>query len=90
MVVPPHWAVKVVGCHILGIYISILLYRGLFHRLLRFPGPILAKLSNFYVTSLSAKSFQLYKEVEKLHKRYGDYVRIGMYSFILPLVKSYY
>lgn len=56
----------------------------------RFPGPVLAKLSNFYVTSLSAKSFQLYKEVEKLHKRYGDYVRIGMYSFILPLVKSYY
>ena len=79
-----------VGCHILGIYISYFFTGGFFHRLSRFPGPVLAKLSNFYVTSLSAKSFQLFKEVEKLHKRYGDYVRIGMYSFILPLVKSYY
>ena len=36
---PPHWAVKVVGCHILGIYTSILLYRGFLHRLSKFPGP---------------------------------------------------
>ena len=75
---PPHWAVKVVGCHILGIYASILLYRGFLHRLSNFPGPRFAKFSNFYVTSLSARKFQLYREVEKLHKRYGDYVRIGM------------
>lgn len=84
---PPHWAVNVVGCHILGIYISILLYRGLFHRLSKFPGPAFAKFSNFYVTFLSARRFKLHKEVEELHKRYGDYVRIGIYSFILSLTR---
>ena len=78
---PPHWALKVVGCHILGIYTSILLYRAFFHRLSRFPGPFLARLSNFYVTSLSVRKMQLHREVEKLHKLYGDYVRLGMYFF---------
>ena len=80
MLVPPHWTAKVVGCHILGIYISILLYRGFLHRLSNFPGPFFAKFLSFYVTSLSARKFQLYREVEKLHEEYGDYVRIGMDS----------
>lgn len=84
---PPHWAVKVVGCHILGIYISMLLYRGLFHRLSKFPGPTFAKLSNFYVTFLSARRFKLHREIEEFHRRYGDYVRIGMILsfFLSPL-----
>jgi hypothetical protein len=60
-----------------GIWGSMLIYRGFFHRLCRFPGPFLARFSNFYVTGLGAKKFHLYEEVQQLHKQYGDIVRIG-------------
>ena len=60
-----------------GIFFSILVYRAAFHRLNRFPGPFLARLSNFYVTSLSVKKFHLYEEVQELHAQYGDIVRLG-------------
>ncbi|KAI9036273.1 cytochrome P450 [Aspergillus affinis] len=69
--------VNTVLWHIAGIYISMLIYRGFFHRLSEFPGPFFARLSNFYVTALSAKKLQLYNEVQKLHRQYGDYIRIG-------------
>lgn len=74
---PRQWAVGMLGCHILGVYGSILIYRAFFHRLSQFPGPFPARLSNFYVTTLSAKNFHLYEETQKLHKQYGDYVRLG-------------
>lgn len=67
---------------VFGIVVSMGVYRLFWHRLNKFPGPILARLSNFYVTSLSARHLQLYDEVEKLHKQYGDYVRLG--SFYQP------
>ncbi|KAE8405503.1 cytochrome P450 [Aspergillus pseudonomiae] len=54
-----------------------LFYRAFWHRLGGYPGPFLARLSNFYVTSLSAKSLHLYEEVRELHRQYGDYVRLG-------------
>ncbi|VUC30184.1 unnamed protein product [Clonostachys rosea] len=60
-----------------GIFASMTLYRGLFHRLGAFPGPMLARFSNFYITYLSIKRSHLYEEVEQLHRHYGDFVRIG-------------
>ncbi|KAJ6028635.1 hypothetical protein N7540_004211 [Penicillium herquei] len=72
-----NWSLKVLGCHFVGLYSSMLLYRGLLHRLNKFPGPVLARLSNFYITYLSAKKHHLYAETQKLHKKYGDYVRVG-------------
>lgn len=75
------WAVKTVStlfwCLVTGLTISILLYRGIFHRLRGFPGPYLARFSNIYVTSLSVKRLHLYEEVQSLHQQYGDYVRLG-------------
>lgn len=62
---------------IVGLTLSILVYRGFFHRLCTFPGPFLARFSNLYVTTLSAKNLHLYEEVQQLHKQYGDFVRIG-------------
>ncbi|OAA33379.1 averantin oxidoreductase [Moelleriella libera RCEF 2490] len=55
-----------------GIYISILVYRALFHRLNRFPGPLPARISNAYVTTLKMKKMHLYDDVRQLHKKYGD------------------
>lgn len=81
---PYPWLLKGVWCHILGIYGSMIIYRAFFHRLSQFPGPFFARLSNFYVTSLSARKLHLYEETEKLHKIYGDYVRLGLDS--LPFI----
>lgn len=65
---------------VMGLTVSMLVYRGFFHRLGIFPGPFLARFSNLYVTSLSAKNLHLYEEVQRLHKQYGDFVRIGMFG----------
>ena len=61
----------------LGIYASLLAYRAFFHRLNSFPGPFVARLTNFYPTYLSAKKLHLYEETERLHRQYGDFVRLG-------------
>jgi hypothetical protein len=60
-----------------GLTSSILIYRAFFHRLSRFPGPFKARLSNLYATKLANKEEHMYLEVQELHRRYGDIVRIG-------------
>ncbi len=72
----PH-IVKLFSYHVLGLFLSILVYRGLFHRLSRFPGPVLARLTNFYITARSMKKLHLFLEIQDLHAKYGDYVRVG-------------
>jgi hypothetical protein len=71
---------RLMGYHLLGLYSSIILYRGFFHRLSLsgYPGPFLARLSNFYITYLSAKALHLHDEIDILHAKYGDYVRTGI------------
>jgi len=61
----------------LGLISSIGAYRLLFHRLRNFPGPLPAKISRFYATSLAAKNVKYGFEVRKLHEEYGDFVRTG-------------
>jgi cytochrome P450 family 628 len=74
-------AIKVVAwldtCHVLGITLSMVVYRLWFHRLRQFPGPFWARISNVYLTVLTAKNLHLYSEVESLHQKYGDIVRVG-------------
>ena len=83
-------AVKSVGCHILALYSSMLIYRAFFHRLCKFPGPFLGRLSNFYVVGLSAKKVQLYEETQRLHKLYGDYIRLGKGFGLFLLFRLYF
>lgn len=66
-----------VGSLIFGIYISMVVYRVGFHRLKQFPGPYLARVSNFYITGVVFGRHQEFSELNKLHKEYGDVVRIG-------------
>ncbi|KAF3020671.1 hypothetical protein E8E14_013057 [Neopestalotiopsis sp. 37M] len=61
------------GCLLL----SIAIYRLGFHRCSKFPGPVGARLSRFYATYLSLKNVQYYKELQKMHDTYGDFVRTG-------------
>ncbi|KAK0711712.1 cytochrome P450 monooxygenase-like protein [Lasiosphaeris hirsuta] len=65
------------GCHGAGLYGSMLFYRAFLHRLRGYPGPVLARLTNFYITALSMKRLHMFEEVQKLHVRYGDVVRLG-------------
>lgn len=74
---------------IAGLFTSILVYRAAFHRLNRFPGPFLARLSNVYVTSLSVRKFHLFEEVQELHAKYGDIVRIGPSEISVADPKAY-
>lgn len=66
-----------------GLASSIGIYRLFFHRLHRFPGPILSKLSRFYDAYLAGKSIQYNVEIEKLHHTYGDFIRTGQCSPIV-------
>jgi hypothetical protein len=56
---------------------SVAVYRLFFHRCRNFPGPLSAKITRFYATYLSARELQYYKELEKVHIKYGDFVRTG-------------
>lgn len=58
---------------------SILVYRvSPWHPLAQYPGPLICKLTKFYLAFLSLRGKQhLY--YSQLHKKYGDIVRIGTY-----------
>ncbi|KAK9422863.1 hypothetical protein SUNI508_04530 [Seiridium unicorne] len=62
---------------ILGLTSSILIYRGYFHRLGKFPGPFAARLSSFWTVRKSSGEFKFHRNLEALHRQYGDFVRIG-------------
>ncbi len=83
--ISPWIVAKVAACHVAGLYASMLVYRGFFHRLSKFPGPVLARLTTFYITARSMKKLHLYAEVQQLHAQYGDYVRLGDYLPYLDL-----
>ncbi|KAK0650024.1 cytochrome P450 monooxygenase-like protein [Cercophora newfieldiana] len=75
--VPLLAAAKLAGCHVAGLFASMLVYRGWFHRLSSYPGPFLARITTFYITARSMKKLHLYEEVQKLHEQHGDYVRLA-------------
>lgn len=62
---------------VVGMFGSILLYRAFFHRLHRFPGPFAAKLSRLYAMGNAMRNLQAFKDTDELHKKYGDFVRVG-------------
>lgn len=57
---------------------SITIYRSLFQRTRKFPGPKLAGITKLYhMWNVMWKSNQ-YQWLETMHQRYGDFVRTGM------------
>jgi hypothetical protein len=64
-----------------ALLLSTTVYRLVFHRCRKFPGPLPAKISRFYAAYLSAKDVQYFKELAKVHAKYGDFVRTGMLPF---------
>jgi hypothetical protein len=65
---------------------SIAAYRLLFHPLRKYPGPLLGKLSKFYVSYIGLTRGGLHLWLEDLHAKHGKIVRYGPneLSFIDP------
>lgn len=63
--------------HLLGVFSSIIIYRVSFHRLRKFPGPALAGVTSWHANILSAKKLHNFEVIDKMHRQYGDYVRVG-------------
>lgn len=62
-----------------SLVLSIGIYRLLFHRISRFPGPFWSKLSRFADAAKAAREIKYYREVAKWHETYGDFIRTGKY-----------
>lgn len=64
--------------------VSMVIYRLFFHRVRQFPGPFWAKISRFAVIFDVQKSGMKYhQELERLHRHYGDFVRVGMHHHVI-------
>jgi energy-converting hydrogenase Eha subunit A len=61
----------------LGVYLSLTVYRLIFHRCGIFPGPIVARLTRFYAAYLNGQKAQFYERLRGMHAVYGDFLRIG-------------
>ena len=59
------------------LFISMLLYRTLFHSLTKFPGPFAARLTKFWHFARVARRSDNHRFLEELRKQYGDFVRTG-------------
>lgn len=72
-------------CLLAALGLSAIIYRLFFHRLRRFPGPSGAKISRFWTVRLvKSSNFKYHVELEKLHRKYGDFVRTGLFHSAPP------
>lgn len=62
--------------YLAGLYASLIIYRSLFHPLNKFPGPFGARISSFWL-SARVKDGDAFRQIHKLHDKYGDFVRVG-------------
>ncbi|KAI0532394.1 cytochrome P450 monooxygenase-like protein [Xylaria digitata] len=65
------------GAYMTALFTSILVYRAFFHPLRSFPGPRLARLSQFYHFFRIRAKVDNYRHLDRLHAQYGEYVRVG-------------
>ncbi|KXJ87901.1 cytochrome P450 [Microdochium bolleyi] len=63
--------------YFVALYSSMLVYRVWFHPLRHFPGPRLARLSQFWGVLKTAPKTDNFRHLDRLHEQYGEYVRVG-------------
>ncbi|KAH8820220.1 putative P450 monooxygenase [Xylogone sp. PMI_703] len=71
------YTATITASYLASLFSSIIIYRLFFHRIRAFPGPTLAKLSNFWRSYHAFPNFQNFLVLENLRKEYGDFVRVG-------------
>lgn len=60
-----------------GLFASMAVYRAFFHPLCAYPGPFWARITQFWLPFNVAELADSAWFIGKLHKKHGDYVRIG-------------
>jgi tryprostatin B 6-hydroxylase len=58
-------------------FVSMTLYRTCFHPLRSYPGTFWDQVTQFHLVSKIWKRVDHFRQIDKLHKQYGDYVRVG-------------
>lgn len=69
------------GAYWTAIFTSITIYRVFFHRLRRFPGPLLAKTSKLYNAYRTTRENN-FRWLARLHNEYGSIVRTGKLTWV--------
>ncbi|OQD63156.1 hypothetical protein PENPOL_c010G08693 [Penicillium polonicum] len=70
------WSSSLSGFYVAGIYASLVVYRCIFHPLRNIPGPLGCRISSSWFTTHLVKQ-DAFRQLEKLHSRYGPFLRIG-------------
>ena len=70
-------ATSLICCYAATLFGSMITYRVFFHRLRKFPGPPMARVSKIWNVVKASKSTN-FRLMEELHDRYGDFIRTGM------------
>ena len=63
--------------YLCALFGSMVVYRLFFHRLNGFPGPWMARTTKLW-HCMKVLNFDSYRQIDKLHEEYGDFVRTGM------------
>ena len=66
----------VAACYLAGLFASLVLYRTLLSPLCRFPGPVLARVSDFGFSTQLGR-LDLFRVLQRFHAAHGDFVRVG-------------
>lgn len=75
----------------IGTFASIAIYRAFFHPLKSFPGPIPGKITTFWkVREFVKADFQNYAVFDRLHRQYGDFVRLGPRQLSISNPEAYH
>lgn len=67
---------SIMAAYCASVFGSIIVYRTLFHKLHKFPGPPVAKVTKLW-HMWKVLGFGNHLLMEEMHKKYGDFVRIG-------------
>ncbi|KAL7951919.1 cytochrome P450 [Trichoderma barbatum] len=70
------FSTQIHACFLDGLYLSLITYRLFFHPLNKFPGPLGARISTFWL-SHHVRGLDTWKKIAALHDQYGPYVRVG-------------
>ncbi|KAL2839204.1 cytochrome P450 [Aspergillus pseudoustus] len=68
--------INLTAAYLLGLYISLLIYRIFLHPLREFPGPFGARISTAWMTT-QLKNNNQHTRLLELHQQYGPFLRIG-------------
>ena len=73
--------ILIVASYSTALFLSMIIYRTVFHRLHSIPGPFMAKVTKFWNVAKAIDSSN-YRLMDELHRQYGDFVRTGKKDYI--------